>query len=611
MAEKYKGLSPKYRLLLKEQEAKQRNLQQQEGGAIFTRRKPRKAGNLSPTVPKKSAPNSRSPPSSSKPSEGSYSRLFSDLRITNHQYRELVNKYISTLEKRRESIKSRHGSTDRENKPIFSIPNSPTTTQAKPTHKRLRSEVPTTENWSHLDIQFGSPLPIQFAPEEIVIEQQPVSCKHVSPAQSCRAQKTRYSSAELASTDQRENFLENSTEKTVKRGHKKNSSAHDAAELLKGMFRTPSTHSFNSSLGTTFENDNEEKEKLMKTISSCFLRKGMPPSTTTDFYKFGKQIGKGAFGKVHQAIHRLTGLKVAVKTIEKSYFKDERSRRKVFQEVFTMKRVNHPNVVRLLEVFESSKHLMIVLEYAGGGDLLQFVKSRGKLSEPEAKLIFKQVIDAVKACHVRNIIHRDVKLDNILLNADFNCIKLCDFGVSKIVKPGQKISEQCGTPAYLAPEIIADRGYEPFYVDIWSMGVLLYAILTGTVPFKAKSLNDLHKLILRGKYYMPDHVTIEARSLITGMLNIIPQNRLTLDEMLRHEWFLTTFHADLELRDASLQMFCKGFYSSYASDSVDEALLGKVEMMGFPREFMRQSLRYGEINHGTATYILLSINKTV
>ena len=214
MAEKYKGLSPKYRLLLKEKEARQRSFQNKEAAAIFIRRKPHKSGNCSPTVIKKPAPTSKSPPSSVRPTEGSYSRLFSDLRITNHQYREMVNKYISTLEKRRESTKSRHGSADRENKPISSIPNSPSSTQTKPTHKRLRSEVPSSNNWSNSDIQFGSPLPIQFAPEEIVIENEPISYKIKSPRQSCRVQKPRNSSVELVSTDKHENFIDNISETT-------------------------------------------------------------------------------------------------------------------------------------------------------------------------------------------------------------------------------------------------------------------------------------------------------------------------------------------------------------------------------------------------------------
>ena len=212
-------------------------------------------------------------------------------------------------------------------------------------------------------------------------------------------------------------------------------------------------------------NETSKKEIILQSILASIKTGNIIP-TNSSFYMIGKQLGKGAFGKVYLGLHRLTGLKVAIKAIDKSIIQDERTRRKVFQEVYVMKKISHPNVIRLLEVFESTRHLMIVLEYSGGGDLLQLVKNREFLSEEEGKNIFSQVVDAVQACHSKNIIHRDVKLDNLLITTDYTCIKLCDFGVSRSVKPGEKVYDQCGTPAYLAPEIVADRGYDPFYVDI-------------------------------------------------------------------------------------------------------------------------------------------------
>lgn len=215
------------------------------------------------------------------------------------------------------------------------------------------------------------------------------------------------------------------------------------------------------------------------------------PITTLDYYKFMKLIGKGAFGKVTLGIHKLTGKQVAIKTVDKSLMKDEYQKKKVLQEVHLLKKVRHQNVIRLLEVFESPKHLLMVMEYAGGGDLLQYVKKRRRLEEEEARRIFRQVVYGLAHCHCRSVLHRDIKLDNILLDNDGE-IKICDFGVSRIIKKNQKITEQCGTPAYIAPEIISDNGYEGFSADIWSMGVLLYAMLCGTVPFKAQNMHDLH-----------------------------------------------------------------------------------------------------------------------
>ncbi len=200
----------------------------------------------------------------------------------------------------------------------------------------------------------------------------------------------------------------------------------------------------------------QERERLVQYNTQYFAKHHELPPTSVDYYKFVKLIGKGAFGKVTLGVHKLTGKYVAIKTIEKSYMKDEFSRKKVFREVYILKKIRHANVIRLLEVFESSKHLLIVMEYAGCGDLLQYVKRHKRLSESEAKVLFKQVVYGLGHIHSRSVLHRDIKLDNILLDSD-NGVKICDFGVSKIIDKGVSIKEQCGTPAYIAPEIISDQ----------------------------------------------------------------------------------------------------------------------------------------------------------
>lgn len=219
-----------------------------------------------------------------------------------------------------------------------------------------------------------------------------------------------------------------------------------------------------------------EREKLINFIKIYTKKHNAVPPTTLDLYKFVKLIGKGAFGKVTLGLHKLTGKHVAIKTFEKSYMKDDFSRKKVFQEVYILKKIHHSNIIRLLEVFESSKHFFIVMEYAGAGDLLHYVKKKRRLPENEARFIFKQILYGLGHCHCRSVLHRDIKLDNVLLDNEKG-IKLCDFGVSKIIKKHQFIREQCGTPAYIAPEIIADEGYEGFFADLWSLGVVLYAML--------------------------------------------------------------------------------------------------------------------------------------
>ena len=286
---------------------------------------------------------------------------------------------------------------------------------------------------------------------------------------------------------------------------KNNSGAHTGTGSIKASSREGSN---TNTKPTTRVDDTilQERDQLIKYIKQYIKKNNELPPTTLNFYKFVKLIGKGAFGKVTLGVHKLTGKQVAIKTIEKNYMQDDFSKRKVFQEVYLLKKIKHSNVIRLLEVFESSKHLLMVMEYAGGGDLLRLIKRKGKLQESDAKFIFKQIAYGLAHIHCRSVIHRDIKLDNILLDCEKG-VKICDFGVSKIIKKGQIIQEQCGTPAYLAPEIIVDKGYEGFFVDIWPLGVLLFAMLCGTVPFKASNLDDLHKLILKGEFTFPCTLT--------------------------------------------------------------------------------------------------------
>ena len=163
-----------------------------------------------------------------------------------------------------------------------------------------------------------------------------------------------------------------------------------------------------------------------------------------------------------------------------------------------MKKINKcPFIVKIYETFETNHHFCIAMEYICAGDLLNFIKKRTKLSEQTAKFIFKQIILAIQFIHSKKIIHRDIKLDNILIDLD-NKIKLCDFGVSKFLN-STKLFDQCGTPAYIAPEILRNEGYD-FSVDVWSAGVVLYAMLSGNVPFKGKNVQELHERILKGKF---------------------------------------------------------------------------------------------------------------
>ena len=255
------------------------------------------------------------------------------------------------------------------------------------------------------------------------------------------------------------------------------------------------------------------------------------PPTSMDHYKIDKLIGKGSFGKVMLGIHKLTG-----KAIDKSIMKDPFLRNKILQEVYILKKIRHANVIRLLEVFEDPTQLLIVMEYAAGGDLLAFINNKGRLGENEAKEIFKQIVYGLGHIHSRCILHRDIKLDNILLDSEGG-IKICDFGVSKIYTKGNFVSEKCGTPAYIAPEVISGEGYEGYYIDHWSLGVVLYAMLCASVPFKAANITLLLDVIKSTKLTFPALLSEDAKDLILGLLKINPYERLSIPKILSHPWF--------------------------------------------------------------------------
>lgn len=206
-----------------------------------------------------------------------------------------------------------------------------------------------------------------------------------------------------------------------------------------------------------------------------------------------------------------------------------------------MQKLKQNTVVKIYETFETSKYLIIIMEYVSGGDLLTYVKKRNKLSENVAKYIFRQIILSLEFTHQQNIIHRDIKLDNILLDIHGN-IKICDFGVSKYIKTKKEIMyDQCGTPAYIAPEILKGQGYEGQPVDIWSSGVVLYAMLSGMVPFKAVDMNDLQKLITKGEYSEIEGVSSMCNELISQILEVDPKKRITCEEIINHPWMRIDF----------------------------------------------------------------------
>ena len=283
---------------------------------------------------------------------------------------------------------------------------------------------------------------------------------------------------------------------------------------------------------------NHDMEIISSYIKKYYQKNKKYPSTKMKFYKYGRLLGKGAFGKVNLALHVLTGRLVAIKSINKTKLTNERHKAKILLETSIMKSLSSSNyIVKIYETYQTQNHFCIVMEYICAGDLLSYIRKRSKLTEQIAKFIFKQIILSLQFIHSHNIVHRDIKLDNILIDLNNN-IKICDFGVSKRIVNNDKMFEQCGTPAYIAPEILKNKGYEGFSVDIWSCGVVLYAMLSGTVPFKGNDLNELHNLIMKGKFNIINDISNDAKHLIKSLLEVDPKKRININNILNHPWLI-------------------------------------------------------------------------
>lgn len=256
-------------------------------------------------------------------------------------------------------------------------------------------------------------------------------------------------------------------------------------------------------------------------------------------YKIDKEIGHGSCCLVMSAISKITGNRVAIKGYDK--YKLLTSHRKLYvkREIGAMKLLNHKNIVKLLEVIDTPKEIFLVIELAEGMSLIDYMKSKPnkQIIEKESVIIFKQIMEGINHCHEKNVIHRDIKMDNIIIDKNLN-VKIIDFGFSTWINPGQKLKLYCGTPSYMPPEIVTKKEYYGPPVDIWSLGVLLYAMLTGVFPYTGVIEQDIYKNILRGVFNVPSYLSNESKNLINKMIILDPEQRPTAEEVLRNDFFL-------------------------------------------------------------------------
>ncbi|XXG78933.1 hypothetical protein AAC387_Pa09g0107 [Persea americana] len=256
-------------------------------------------------------------------------------------------------------------------------------------------------------------------------------------------------------------------------------------------------------------------------------------------YELGRTLGEGNFGKVKFAKNIETGQGFAVKILEKKRILDLKIGDQIKREIGTLKLLKHPNVVRLYEVIASKTKIYMVLEYVTGGELFDKIEHRTRLPEDEGRKLFQQLIDAVSYCHDKGVFHRDLKPENVLVDAKGN-IKISDFGLSALpehFRDDGLLHTTCGSPHYVAPEVLDNRGYDGTTSDLWSCGVILYVILTGYLPFDDTNLAVLYHKIRKGIHQIPKWISPGARNMISRILDPNPRTRISVAEIKADEWF--------------------------------------------------------------------------
>ncbi|XP_072778304.1 maternal embryonic leucine zipper kinase isoform X3 [Taeniopygia guttata] len=258
------------------------------------------------------------------------------------------------------------------------------------------------------------------------------------------------------------------------------------------------------------------------------------------YYELHGTVGTGGFAKVKLARHRLTGEKVAIKIMDKLALQDDLPRVKL--EIDAMKDLSHQHICRLYHVIETPKKIFMVLEYCPGGELFDYIISKDHLSEEEARIFFRQIVSAIAYVHNQGYAHRDLKPENLLIDEEHN-LKLIDFGLCAKPKGGldYHLNTCCGSPAYAAPELIQGKAYIGSEADIWSMGVLLYALLCGFLPFDDDNVMAVYRKIMRGKYSTPNWLSPSSTLLLDQMLQVDPKKRITIQHLLSHPWLMHGF----------------------------------------------------------------------
>ncbi|XP_019375302.1 PREDICTED: serine/threonine-protein kinase BRSK2 isoform X5 [Gavialis gangeticus] len=253
-------------------------------------------------------------------------------------------------------------------------------------------------------------------------------------------------------------------------------------------------------------------------------------------YRLEKTLGKGQTGLVKLGVHCVTCQKVAIKIVNREKL-SESVLMKVEREIAILKLIEHPHVLKLHDVYENKKYLYLVLEHVSGGELFDYLVKKGRLTPKEARKFFRQIISALDFCHSHSICHRDLKPENLLLD-EKNNIRIADFGMASLQVGDSLLETSCGSPHYACPEVIRGEKYDGRKADVWSCGVILFALLVGALPFDDDNLRQLLEKVKRGVFHMPHFIPPDCQNLLRGMIEVDASKRLTLEHIQKHIWYI-------------------------------------------------------------------------
>jgi len=345
-------------------------------------------------------------------------------------------------------------------------------------------------------------------------------------------------------------------------------------------------------------NESLSSPEILKRSKSTSLHQRLELETKTPKqigdYRLGSEIGSGAFGKVVLGKHTLTGESVAVKILDKIILSQTpEDYELVKQEISILKIVKHKYIVRLYQIMQTAQHIYIIMEYCEGKDLMDYILSKQRLSELESLKYFHQLINALFYLHSQNIAHRDVKIDNMLLDKNMD-LKLVDFGLSTKYSDEKLLDQPCGTVVYAAPEVLEGNDYHGMLADVWSSGIVLYGMASGYLPFSDQDDEVNKKDVLEGKIDIPEFFSPLLKDLLKHMLDINPITRYTLQEIKQHPWF--------NLTKANL---IPGIIIGYNAIPVDENILNLCVAYNADKDKVEQSVKNNKYDSGSALYYLL------